>query len=254
MWSKLNVYHISYPPYTFRIIEIKYIYLTPILHTYTSRPYVYYVGNPIWSSTISLKCVRPLRRYTWHAAHYSPPAFDRPRSKPDVSDETRRRRRRSRQKKIAAEPPKYSNQLHIERLLFTSNITIARKCWQPAVGYSKPKTVIGTGARSSHGFDQQASNVLWWTLTQSSFHQRTHITDVMISYYKPSHSSAQSKAVLLTLTASVFPLTYVIHQSLMVYKYKSTILQHRSYFHSCVQKSSFSYTLRRCINTLHVDT
>ena len=73
-------------------------------------------------------------------------------------------------------------------------------------------------ARSSHGFDQQASNVLWWTLTQqSSLHHRTLInagvTDVMISYYKPSHSSAQSKAVLLTLTASVFPLTYVIHQS-----------------------------------------
>ena len=33
-----------YPPYTFT--EIKYIYLTPILHTYTSRPYVYYVGTP----------------------------------------------------------------------------------------------------------------------------------------------------------------------------------------------------------------
>ena len=32
-----------------------------------------------------------------HAAHYSPPAFDR--SKSDVSDETRQRRRRSRQKK-----------------------------------------------------------------------------------------------------------------------------------------------------------
>jgi hypothetical protein len=34
--------------------------------------------------------------------------------------ETMRMRRRSRQKKIAAEPPKYSNQLHIKRLLFTS--------------------------------------------------------------------------------------------------------------------------------------
>jgi len=33
-----------YPPYTFT--EIKYIYLTPILHTYTSRPYVCYVGTP----------------------------------------------------------------------------------------------------------------------------------------------------------------------------------------------------------------
>ena len=45
------------------IIEIKYIYLTPILHTYTSRPYVYYVVNPI-TTTISLKCIRLLRRYT----------------------------------------------------------------------------------------------------------------------------------------------------------------------------------------------
>ena len=35
-----------YPPYTLRITEIKYIYLTPILHTYTSRPYVYHVGIP----------------------------------------------------------------------------------------------------------------------------------------------------------------------------------------------------------------
>jgi hypothetical protein len=31
-------------------------------------------------------------------------------------------------KKIADETLKYSNQLHIERLLFTSNITIAHKC------------------------------------------------------------------------------------------------------------------------------
>ena len=32
-------------------------------HTYTSRPYVYYVLNPI-TTTISLKCIRLLRRYT----------------------------------------------------------------------------------------------------------------------------------------------------------------------------------------------
>jgi hypothetical protein len=31
-------------------------------------------------------------------------------------------------KKIAAGALEYSNQLHIDRLLFTSNITIARKC------------------------------------------------------------------------------------------------------------------------------
>ena len=114
------IYHI--PRTCVEIIEIKYIYLTPILHTYTSRPYVYYVVNPI-TTTISLKCIRLLRRYTlapplyplsvyaycvdthWHAAHYSPPAFDRPRSKQGDSNETRRVRRRSRQKKFAAEPP-----------------------------------------------------------------------------------------------------------------------------------------------------
>ena len=38
------IYHI--PRTCVEIIEIKYIYLTPILHTYTSRPYVYYVGIP----------------------------------------------------------------------------------------------------------------------------------------------------------------------------------------------------------------
>jgi len=31
-------------------------------------------------------------------------------------------------KKFADEPPKYSNQLHIERLLFTSKMITARKC------------------------------------------------------------------------------------------------------------------------------
>ena len=119
------IYRYVYPPYTFRITEIKYIYLTPILHTYTSRPYVYYVGIPnICPPHIYAYCVDT----HWHAAHYSPPTFDRPRSKQGDSNETRRRRRRSRQKKIAAEPLKYSNQLHIERLLFTSNITIAHKC------------------------------------------------------------------------------------------------------------------------------
>ena len=34
-----------------------------MLHTYTSRPYVYYVVNPI-TLTISLKCIRLLRRNT----------------------------------------------------------------------------------------------------------------------------------------------------------------------------------------------
>ena len=81
-----------YPPYTLRITEIKYIYLTPILHTYTS--------HSIRRHTLYTSSTQPIRVYAycvdthWHAAHYSPPAFDRPRSKSDVSDETRRRRRR----------------------------------------------------------------------------------------------------------------------------------------------------------------
>ena len=173
--------------------------------------------------TLYTSSTQPIRVYAycvdthWHAAHYSPPAFDRPRSKQGDSSETNQRWRSSRQKKICSWATLVFNKLRIERLVH-------------------PRWSSHSSARSLHGFNQQASNVLWWILTQSSFHQRTHITDVMISYYKPSHSSAQSKAVLLTLTASVFPLTYVIHQSLMVYKYKSTILQHRSYFHSCVQR------------------
>ena len=141
----------------------------------------------------------PIRVYAycvdtrWHAAHYSPPAFDRPRSKSDVSDETRRRRRRSRQKKICSWATRVFKQTNIERLLFTSKITTARKCWQFGVGYSKLKTVVGTGAQSSHGFDQQAPSVLWWILTQSSLNQRTHkhvgVNEVMIEYYEISHSS-----------------------------------------------------------------
>jgi len=58
------------------IYIIKYIYLTPILHTYTSRPYVYYVVNPL-TTTISLKCtptakihIGMLRTSTQHANVY----------------------------------------------------------------------------------------------------------------------------------------------------------------------------------------
>ena len=99
LWVKLNIYCISYPPYTFKIIEIKYIYLTPILHTYTSRPYVYYVGIPnIRPPHIYAYCVDT----HWHAAHYSPPTCDRPRSKRGDSNETSQRWRRSRQKKICS--------------------------------------------------------------------------------------------------------------------------------------------------------
>ena len=88
--------------------------------------------------------------------------------------------------------------------------------------------------------------------------------DVMTEYYEISHSSIQSKEVLypthwdipairrafelfIDFNRCFLSMTYIKHQSLMVYKYKSTILQYRS-------KGSFSYTLRRCINTLHVDT
>jgi len=61
---KLNIYRISYPPvHPDTFIEIKYIYLTPVLHTYTSRPYVSHVVNPI-TTTISRKCICLLRRYT----------------------------------------------------------------------------------------------------------------------------------------------------------------------------------------------
>jgi hypothetical protein len=128
------------------IIEIKYIYLTPILHTYTSRPYVYYVVNPI-TTTISLKCIRLLRRYTlapplyplsvyaycvdthWHAAHYSPPTFDRPRSKRGDSSETSQRWRSSRQKKkIAAEPLRILTQSSLNKR--TSNTLGLMMWWQ----------------------------------------------------------------------------------------------------------------------------
>ena len=65
-----------YPPYTFT--EIKYIYLTPILHTYTS--------HSIRRHTLYTSSTQPIRVYAygvdthWHAAHYSPPTFDRPRN------------------------------------------------------------------------------------------------------------------------------------------------------------------------------
>jgi hypothetical protein len=95
--------HISYPPYTFRITEIKYIDLIPILlrirhiHTYTTQAYP--IRSPIYPLCVYAYCVDT----HWHAAHYSPPAFDRPRSKQCECEEAGK-------KKIAAEPPKYSNQ------------------------------------------------------------------------------------------------------------------------------------------------
>ena len=58
-----------YPPYTFRITEIKYIYLTPILHTYTS--------HSIRRHTLYTSSTQPIRVHAycvgthWHAAHYS---------------------------------------------------------------------------------------------------------------------------------------------------------------------------------------
>jgi len=100
LWVKLNIYCISYPPYAFRITEIKYIYLTPILHTYTS--------HSIRRHTLYTSSTQPIRVYAycvdthWHAAHYSPPTFDRPRSKRGDSSETSQRWRSSRQKKICS--------------------------------------------------------------------------------------------------------------------------------------------------------
>ena len=181
----------------------------------------------------------------WHAAHYSPPAFDRPRSKSDVSDETRRRRRRSRQKKICSWATRVFKKTNIERLLFTSKITTARKCWQCAVGYSKLKTVVGTGGQSSPGCDQQAASVLWWILNNPPSTRRTHkyvgVNDMMTEYYEISHSSIQSEEILypthwdipairrafelfIDFNRCFLSMTYIMHQSLMVYKYKSTIL------------------------------
>ena len=58
------------------------------------------------------------------------------------------------------------------------------------------------------------------------------VNDAITICYKPSHAGVQSRTISLTVTDSVFPLAYVIHPSLMVCKYKSTIIQHRSYFHS----------------------
>ena len=96
-----------YPPYTFT--EIKYIYLTPILHTYTSRPYVCYVGTPY---------IRPPHNpyvYTPTAIHIGmlrttllqpSIALDRneaTRAKPIKGEEV------AGKKKFAAEPPEYSN-------------------------------------------------------------------------------------------------------------------------------------------------
>ena len=55
-----------YPPYTFT--EIKYIYLTPILHTYTS--------HSIRRHTLYTSSTQPIRVYAyrvdthWHAAHF----------------------------------------------------------------------------------------------------------------------------------------------------------------------------------------
>ena len=91
-------------------------------------------------------------------------------------------------------------QTNIERLLVTSNITTARKCWQFAVGYSKLKTVVGTGGQSSPGFDQQAASVLWWILNNPPSTRRTHkyvgVNDMMTEYYEISHSSIQSEEIL----------------------------------------------------------
>ena len=156
--------------------------------------------------TLYTSSTQPIRVYAycvgtrWHAAHYSPPAFDRPRTKRGDSSETNQRWRSSRQKKICSWATRVFKSLHIERLLFTPKITTARMCWQFAVGYSKLKTVVGTSAQSSHGFDQQAPSVLWWILTQSSLNKRTHkhvgVNDVMIEYYEISHSRLQSEEVL----------------------------------------------------------
>ena len=196
---KLNIYCISYPPYAFRITEIKYIYLTPILHTYTS--------HSIRRHTLYTSSTQPIRVYAycvdthWHAAHYSPPTFDRPRSKRGDSSETNQRWRSSRQKKKNLQlSHSVFKQTNIERLLVTSNITTARKCWQFAVGYSKLKTVVGTGGQSSPGFDQQAASVLWWILNNPPSTRRTHkyvgVNDMMTEYYEISHSSIQSEEIL----------------------------------------------------------
>ena len=151
LWANYN--HKPYPQYC-RTQKLNIYISNSYTPTYTSRPYVYYVGNPIWSSTISLKCIYAHCVDThWHAAHYSPPAFDRPRSKSDVSDESRRRRRRSRQKKLQLIHPSVQ-----------TNYIWSTSCLHP-------RWLWHASARSSHGFNQQASNVLWWILTQSSLHQ-----------------------------------------------------------------------------------
>ena len=165
----------------------------------------------------------PIRVYAycvdthWHAAHYSPPAFDRPRSKQGDSNETRQRRRRSRQKKNICSWTTLVFKPYIERLLFTSKITTARTCWQFAVGYSKLKTVVGTGAQSSPGFDQQAP-IVFVRNTYTILPQPTEfigVNDVMIVYYKISHSGWQSKWYgIVDFNRSAFPLTFAIHQSL----------------------------------------
>ena len=149
----------------------------------------------------------PIRVYAycvdthWHAAHYSPPTFDRPRSKRGDSSETSQRWRRSRQKKICS--------------------------WAT-----------------------QNTNTI---LPQQTNLKHVGVNDVMTEYYEISHSSIQSEEVLypthwdipairrafelfIDFNRCFLSMTYIMHQSLMVYKYKSTILQYRSYFHSCVQR------------------
>ena len=148
LWANYNY---IYPPYTFRITEIKYIYLTPIL-----QPNVTSIRIPR-RHTLYMSSTHPIRAYAycdthWHAAHYSPPTFDRPRSKRGDSSETNQRWRSGRQKKICSWATLVFNKLRIERRVH-------------------PRWSSHASARSSHGFNQQASNVLWWILTQSSLHQ-----------------------------------------------------------------------------------
>ena len=98
-----EIIYILYPPHTFRITEIKYIYQTPILHTYTS--------HSIRRHTLYTSSTQPIRVYAYcvdtHGMLRTTPlqpsiALDRnkaTRAKPIKGEEVVGK------KKFAAEPP-----------------------------------------------------------------------------------------------------------------------------------------------------
>ena len=164
----------------------------------------------------------------WHASHYSPPAFDRPRSKQGDTNETRWMRRRSRQK------PNFQ----LSHPSVHTNYIWSASCLHP-------RWPSHASARSSHGFDQRASNVLWWILTQSSLNQRTLINvgvnDAQYAINQVTLVYSQERYYIVDFDRQCLSIN-VCHPSI-THMYINPLLLSKSYFYSDVQKRPLSYTL-----------